>query len=753
MLKGKYMLERASRSRLVIGLVSLTFLAGAFLAYIGTAQAADEAGIPEFQRTWERTDKPVKEGKVARTWMWGPEAFTDVMSESYVESPGGMRQVQYFDKSRMEINDPNAPDDGLWYVTNGLLVVEMISGELQVGDDSFEAREPSMVNVAGDPDDPTGPTYSSFATHLASAGDRTGQTVTQRLTRNGEIVEDAALADQSVTLAFYDDVTGHNVAQPFWDFMNSQGLVYQNGEYVQDQLFQNPFYATGRPITEPYFADVKVAGTVTTVLMQCFERRCLTYTPRNEPGFQVEAGNVGLHYFCWRYGYLPEGKGDCIGSPVTPPPGVGDDDGSGDGDGDGGSGDGGGGDVPGDPTPPGDDDDGGDNNPTPPGDDGDDDPTPPDVSGTGPSVDVNLDLGMINISALGGSYTVPVEVTNTGTQTDDIVVQLTKDGLISTCGPDSQSRTITLSKGESTTVNFSQTCGLLSLDLVVDYTATATINRAPGATDTDSDNLLLNIGLLPGDDDDGGENKTLDVLPLNYSAIDVGIGESFNLPVRVKNNGDTTLSNVSISLSNSGLTLCPFSESTTRTIAPGQTVTVNFNQSCLVTLDLLTEYTATATSGTLSDTESDSVVLKVSLLGGGDDDGGGDGDTPPGGGELTLDVLPLNYGPIDVGLGQPFTLPVRVTNNGDSTLSNVSISLSTSGITTCPLNEAETRSIDPGQTVTVNFTQSCLLTLNLTATYTATATSGTLTDSESDQVLLEVGLLGNAPGGFLEAAA
>jgi hypothetical protein len=44
-----------------------------------------------------------------------------------------------------------------------------------------------------------------------------------------------------------------------------------------------------------------VAGTVQEVLLQCFERRCLTYTPGNDAGWQVEAGNVGQHYYYWRY--------------------------------------------------------------------------------------------------------------------------------------------------------------------------------------------------------------------------------------------------------------------------------------------------------------------------------------------------------------------------------------------------------------------------------------------------------------------
>lgn len=67
----------------------------------------------------------------------------------------------------------------------------------------------------------------------------------------------------------------------------------------------NPVYATGLPITEAYWASVKVGGAYRDVLIQCFERRCLTHTPDNPNGFEVEAGNTGLHYYIWRYGELP----------------------------------------------------------------------------------------------------------------------------------------------------------------------------------------------------------------------------------------------------------------------------------------------------------------------------------------------------------------------------------------------------------------------------------------------------------------
>ncbi len=44
-----------------------------------------------------------------------------------------------------------------------------------------------------------------------------------------------------------------------------------------------------------------MAGVERPVLFQVFERRVLTYNPANEPAFRVEMGNVGQHYYQWRY--------------------------------------------------------------------------------------------------------------------------------------------------------------------------------------------------------------------------------------------------------------------------------------------------------------------------------------------------------------------------------------------------------------------------------------------------------------------
>lgn len=263
---------------------------------------ADAPANEFFQQTWARTDKPIADGQANRTWMWGPEAFTGAMTESYVESPNGERTVQYFDKARMEITHPQSVgSDSIWYVTNGLLVVELITGEMQVGDNDFETRSPAQVNVAGDADDPTGPTYATFSTALDATPTPVGTTITKRIDQAGTVTDDPTLAARGVTAGHLDEVTNHTIATPFWDFMNANGLVWQDGSYSNAKLFENPYFATGRPVTEAYWANVKVAGDYQDVLLQCFERRCLTYTPENDPGWQVEAGNVGQHYYAWRY--------------------------------------------------------------------------------------------------------------------------------------------------------------------------------------------------------------------------------------------------------------------------------------------------------------------------------------------------------------------------------------------------------------------------------------------------------------------
>lgn len=273
--------------------------------------------LETFDRTWSRTDLPVSEGLVNHTWMWGPEPFTGAMKEPYAEAPDGERVVQYFDKSRMEDNAYRA--DPPWDVTNGLLATELMTGRRQLGDDLFEQGEPAEVHVAGDPGDPNAPTYASFGMVMEEDPIPTGWTIIQTIDVNGNIGSDPNLAQYGVSASHFEPETDHNVASVFWDFMNSSRLVYENGDYIQGSMFPNPYYATGYPLTEAYWAFVSVAGTPQWVLTQAFERRVLTYTPGNSEGWKVEAGNVGQHYYQWRndrvgpaqdgdYGDAPDGE-------------------------------------------------------------------------------------------------------------------------------------------------------------------------------------------------------------------------------------------------------------------------------------------------------------------------------------------------------------------------------------------------------------------------------------------------------------
>ena len=273
---------------------------------------------PQFERLWSRTDLPVALGQAARSWLWGPQPG-EVRAEPFSIAPGGTRLVQYFDKARMEVNPAVADLSDPWAVTTGLLVVELVSGRVQVGPDRYEMRTPAEVPVAGDdpvrPDLDTAPHYSSFrgVASLPGGPDRraapaTGTPVLATIDRAGRV---GALPESEVRYAAYAPETGHNIPDVFVRFMQARGPVNEGGALKEEPLF-DPVYLLGYPITEAYWATVPLGGKPTRVLVQLFQRRVLTYVPGFDPAWQVQMGNVGLHYFRWRYGraWQAVGAGD-----------------------------------------------------------------------------------------------------------------------------------------------------------------------------------------------------------------------------------------------------------------------------------------------------------------------------------------------------------------------------------------------------------------------------------------------------------
>ena len=262
---------------------------------------ADEALVPAdadraFGELWNRTDLAVARGTTARSWMWGPKAFATA-SEAYGQAPGGRRTVQYWDKSRMEVSNPAGNRADLWFVTNGLLTKELISGRMQIGENEFVQRQPSSVPVAGDPAGAASRYgYAIFANVASLNGDRrapaqVGAQVVQTIGEQGGVGSDQGLARYNVTNAAYNSELGHNIPNVFQSYLTGLPLPW--------------VFVMGYPITEAYWTRAIVRGQPTDVLVQLYERRTLTYTPSNPAAFRVEMGNVGQHYFRWRYGSAP----------------------------------------------------------------------------------------------------------------------------------------------------------------------------------------------------------------------------------------------------------------------------------------------------------------------------------------------------------------------------------------------------------------------------------------------------------------
>jgi hypothetical protein len=294
------------------------------LASAGLA-LAEPIGDPAFQRLWERTGIPIQRGAASYSWVWGPEPFTPVLMEAFAEGQGGRRAVQYFDKSRMEINDPSADSNAQWFVTNGLLVNEMIEGQVQTGLGEFVPLGPAAIPIAGDPDN-TFPTYADLDQIVNTPASGTLGNHTTRSYLSGGFGEFPQYATSPAT-EIVQLVRGRGVPRAFWDFMNRRGTVYQNGRLVSNQPIFDWLFTLGYPTAEPFWTRARIGGVEHDVLFQAFERRVLTYVPDNPAQFQVEMGNVGRHYYQWRYVQPFAGgvkalvsvpaAGAAVGSPLT----------------------------------------------------------------------------------------------------------------------------------------------------------------------------------------------------------------------------------------------------------------------------------------------------------------------------------------------------------------------------------------------------------------------------------------------------
>jgi len=242
--------------------------------------AASSFAAPAFQTQWQA-------GEAIAPNFWGPLAAAhDGTQEPYKEASAGSRLVQYFDKARMELTNP-----ATGVVTNGLLATELVKGQIQVGNDAFQTSSPPIISVAGDIDNP-GPTYAGLAskgkTLFDAAPKQTGNATQATASATGDVTANPIPGSPALIFATFDDTTKHNLPQAFADYRARAGLT-----------------TIGLALCEPFVSNVRVAGAQKQVMIQVFERRVLTYTATNPAAYQVEMGNIGQHYFQWRYGIAP----------------------------------------------------------------------------------------------------------------------------------------------------------------------------------------------------------------------------------------------------------------------------------------------------------------------------------------------------------------------------------------------------------------------------------------------------------------
>jgi hypothetical protein len=257
-----------------------------------------------FEGQWQR-DEAIIPG------FWGSLQTSIARNEPYDGASGGslcpshlacagtgasdQRTVQYFDKGRMEDTSADYLHGGPKNVlTNGRLVVEMMRGQIQVGDSRYLAQPPAAIAIIGDAGSGD-PTYADLA-NLPERDERTDPDLFP-------FAFDAQTQQWAPTQTLPTGISPQMLAGTRTEDPNgrySQRLFAPFAE-MMSQL-SNAMPTIGLPITPMFIISARVAGVTTTYIAQAFERRVLLYDPTDG---QVQFADVGMHYYQWRYGGNP----------------------------------------------------------------------------------------------------------------------------------------------------------------------------------------------------------------------------------------------------------------------------------------------------------------------------------------------------------------------------------------------------------------------------------------------------------------
>ena len=214
----------------------LLVLAIAFVPILSIPlDAAPAFAAPVFQALWQ-------DGEGDHDELLGvPLNPTSVRHEAYNGSPGDMRLVQYFDKGRMELNRPSTP-----VASSGLLTVELLRGQIQTGDATFEIMAPRISPLRGTRRISGRPSrcFSSGRRHCSRPAredrrpdDACGETA------GGTGTYSQGADYPKAAIGAYDGATGHNVAAAFATFRAQVGVSM-----------------TGLAVSEPFWSTFEVGG-------------------------------------------------------------------------------------------------------------------------------------------------------------------------------------------------------------------------------------------------------------------------------------------------------------------------------------------------------------------------------------------------------------------------------------------------------------------------------------------------------------
>ncbi len=287
----------SKRRRPFAGVVVTALLIMATSSALATRKGDSDASMA---RVWNRFDQPVASGAVRRTWTWGPDALGDIVSEQTLEYGDRELAVQYYEKGRIDLRPDNGGAGSPDSFRSGMLVRELLTGNASGESESTARNAPATANVAGDANQSDAVSYATLASVPRLVSNGPGEPIDMMLDPAGTVGEDPSLMSYGVVAVDSVELPDRPVASIFLEFLTSPGLIWTEVGLAEGPLIPDLQGTVGAPITDPYWIRAVVSGVEQDVLIQCFERRCLTYTPGNPEGWQVEWNNAGAHYLEWR---------------------------------------------------------------------------------------------------------------------------------------------------------------------------------------------------------------------------------------------------------------------------------------------------------------------------------------------------------------------------------------------------------------------------------------------------------------------